>query len=150
MAAFWDPRFLLNVYPTRSDFSCTGTTIEGKRCCQKTCIDHKHQSEQILAALGRKDVVTTGLNGPMKRQILLLAELTLCLRWHRYGDHSQIDVLYDEWTEIIRAFCVEEKMKRDLFLEQTQRRAPDAAIAHRRAIQQPRDVSVPLNIKLPH
>ena len=142
---FWDPRFVLDVYPLRDEFSCTGTTKKGLRCGQ-TFIDMIYESDRILEDLSSKDVVTYGLDERMKLSLRELAEQTLCPRWHRNGYQSQTNAVYLKWCRTINNFIFEERSKIQLLLEQRRRpvRTPEpvaasavSVVPHDRAALQP-------------
>ena len=118
---FWDARLVLDVYPLREKFSCTGTTKKGLRCGQ-TFIDMKCESDRILEVLSSKDVVTYGLDERMKLSLRALAEQTLCPRWHRNGYRSQTNDVYLKWCRTINNFVMEERSKTQLLFEQRRRR----------------------------
>lgn len=115
-----DPRLLLNVYPLKKGFECTGTTKEGHRCRQ-TMVDRKAESDRILETISKKDVVAQGLDERMEDKLLLLAEITLCPRWHRHGYQSQADSVYRKWSRTIGDFITEERAR---IHEQIQRPIP--------------------------
>lgn len=129
-AKFWDPRLVLDVYPLRDEFSCTGTTKKGLRCGQ-TFIDMRYESDRILEVLSGKDVVTYGLDERMKLSLRALAEQTLCPRWHRDGYQSQTNAVYLKWCRTINNFIIEERSKIQLLLEQRRIhvRTPDPVAA---------------------
>ena len=104
------PRLVLDVYPLREKFSCTGTTKKGLRCGQ-TFIDMRYESDRILEVLSSKDVVTYGLDERMKLSLRALAEQTLCPRWHRNGYRSQTNDVYLKWCRTINNFVIEERSK---------------------------------------
>jgi hypothetical protein len=110
MPTFWNPRLLLDVDPYKSDFSCTGTTKKGYRCGQ-TFIDRKAESNRILDSLSSKDVVTHGLDDRMRANLRILAQLTLCPRWRRYGARSQTNEVYLRWVRSVSNFITEERAR---------------------------------------
>ena len=122
---FWDPRLLLDCYPLRENFKCTGTTKKGARCGQ-TFIENKSKSDsdRVLSILSSKDIIANGLDDRIKNCLRILAELTLCPRWHR---GSQSNTVYLKWFQTINSFITEERSRIQILREQIRRpiRAPE-------------------------
>jgi hypothetical protein len=122
---FWDPRLLLDCYPLRENFKCTGTTKKGARCGQ-TFIENKSKSDsdRVLSILSSKDIIANGLDDRIKNCLRILAELTLCPRWHR---GSQSNTVYLKWFQTINIFITEERSRIQILREQIRRpiRAPE-------------------------
>jgi hypothetical protein len=125
---FWDPRLLLDCYPLREKFKCTGTTKKGARCGQ-TFIEHKSKSDsdRVLSILSSKDIIANGLDDRIKNCLRTLAELTLCPRWHR---GSQSNTVYLKWFQTINSFITEERSRIQILREQIRRpiRAPEPVL----------------------
>jgi len=133
-AVFWDARQLLDCYPLVGKFKCTGTTVKGARCGQ-SFIDRKSESDQILTILSSENIFVHGFDDGMKAQLRTLAELTLCLRWHR---SRHVDAVYLKWTRITNEFIAEERARVDIQIDQIPRPLPGpqparaaAAVPHR-------------------
>jgi hypothetical protein len=126
MPTYWDLCLVLDVYPLREKFNCTGTTTKGEQCGQ-TFIDRRYESDRILEVLSSKDVVTYGLDERMKLSLRILAEQTLCPRWHRNGYRSQTNDVYLKWFRTINNFIVQERSRRQVLHKQIPRpiRAPE-------------------------
>ena len=108
MSATWDPSYLLDVHPDRSDFTCVGTTKQGRRC-RNSFISAVSLTEAstILAVLKsmtfryRRDFIVQ-----ISPKLDRLAELTLCPLWHRDHKHGncQRPQVYHKWLSVVSAW----------------------------------------------
>jgi hypothetical protein len=97
MPSTWDPRELLDCDPLGC-FTCVGVTLKGQRCRNSVnasdCID----ASGLLDRMSQKAPRDVGL-----AELETLAELTLCLRWHRYHPrHGQVEEVSRDWLKTIR------------------------------------------------
>ena len=105
MAALWDPRALLDIYPEHAGFTCVGTTKQGRRCRQKM-ISHTslREARNILHVLQQQDIFQHNFSDLVYPKLHRLAVVTLCPLWHRNDRptaKSQADEVTLKWVNIV-------------------------------------------------
>jgi hypothetical protein len=99
--ALWDPRQILDVYPQRSDFTCVGTTREGRRCRQSFLKNvHRAEANRLLDILPPPGHFASN-SSQLYPTLRHLAWLTLCPRWHQNGPRCQADAVASKWLRKI-------------------------------------------------
>jgi hypothetical protein len=98
MAAIWNPRAVLNVYPDEQPFTCVGKAKSGLRCKSS----HISREDISKATLILNRIATTHPRAVLILDLRELATLTLCPGWHRKPSWSQIEVTARNWMDIIR------------------------------------------------
>jgi hypothetical protein len=102
MLGIWDPRAAFDLYPEEPGFICSGITQRGLRCRQSFIANRdKSQASDILDDLLTDDNVFDNPRA-LYPDLKKLAELTLCPRWHRTGNKSQVDAVASKWLRSIQ------------------------------------------------
>lgn len=102
MAPKWNPRSVFDIDPDSYSFTCCGTTKKGARCRQ-SMISGKDlaNASRILDQIS----LHSPSSGSVKEALPVLANLTLCPRWHRKPGYSQVDETVRKWERKIGKHC---------------------------------------------
>lgn len=97
MPSTWNPRDLLHCDPS-GGFTCVGMTLKGSRCRNPVNASDCCQASRLLDRLSQRGPRTVRL-----AELETLAELTLCIRWHRYHPvHGQVEKMSRKWLRTIQ------------------------------------------------
>jgi hypothetical protein len=121
MAAIWDPRTVLDVYPDGCSFTCVGKTQKGLRC--KNSFISRNDIIEATSILNR--IATIHPRAVSIQDLIELAELTLCPRWHRKPSHSQVGVTSRNWMRSLQMITTVSELS-------TSRGAREAGVDSRR------------------
>jgi hypothetical protein len=100
MATYWNFRQILDVRPDSSYFTCVGTTQKGARC-RNSLISNvdKSRAADLLDSMDQCKSLKNSY-----QYLEELASITLCPRWHRKPDYSQVGAMCRRWQLAISEY----------------------------------------------
>lgn len=112
MSSYWHPSDVLDVEPLGGKRTCTGTTQKGGRCQNADNEGDRKKAAGIIGRISNVDIAATGLTATVREAVTTIAELTLCLRWHRKGSNGQVLNVASKWCNKIQIYIVSQRSPR--------------------------------------